>query len=55
MNENLRKAEEKMFKAIYGEEELAKVDDLPPIKLPEYSEHKIVTERDEIDKRNNIK
>lgn len=55
MNDNLRKAERKMFIEMYGEEEAAKIDALPPIKLPEYSEHKIVTERDKIDKRNNLK
>lgn len=55
MNDNLRKLEEEYFKIVYGEEELSRVNLLPPIKSPKYSKHKIITVRDRIDFENNLK
>lgn len=55
MNDNLRKLEEEYFKMVYGEEELSRVNLLPPIKSPKYSKHKIITVRDRIDFENNLK
>jgi agmatine/peptidylarginine deiminase len=55
MNKNLKKKEKKMFIELYGEEEAKKIEILPKVKLPEYSDKPPNRLRFEIDKRKNQK
>jgi agmatine/peptidylarginine deiminase len=55
MKKILKDKEKQMFEFLYGEEEARKVEALPKIKLPDYSDEPPKRKRFEIDKRKNQK